>query len=230
MKNIEIPRYDDAGINLADPHDRLGLKTEYISRLQLEALSRYVGFGDGLAVDVGCGYGRMTHRISTLGYDVLGVEPSLRVLRHAADSQPSLGWVVGRLPDLPVANGSAALVLLLNVVRSLHLLGLLGLCTGAVNAIKPGGRLVILDNIRDGDGRYVDETWFVEFFAGAGLELEKRVAIRGSRWPIIYMIRYGLIPARWFDKIIDWELRRMLRKKKSPKWSYHNVIFIFRKP
>jgi SAM-dependent methyltransferase len=221
------PEFDDAGINLADPHDRRGLKTEYISLLQHEALRRYVGAGEGLALDVGCGYGRMTPRIAELGYRVVGIDPSLRVLRHAARSAPTVPWIVGKLPRLPVRERSAQLVLVLNVVRPLHLMGIRGACEGAAQAVASGGRLVVLDNIRAGDARYVEERWFVDFFQALGFRLVDRIAIRSSRWPMIYLIRYGLIPRAWFHRIADWELRRMLRKRRQPRLSYHNVLFIY---
>jgi SAM-dependent methyltransferase len=229
MRDRDLPEYDDAGINLADQNDHLGRKTEYISRLQQEALVRYVGKGHGVALDVGCGYGRMTHRISELGYQVIGIEPSLRVLRYASRRWPKFCWLVGKLPDLPVAGASAELVLLLNVVRPLHLLGLRDLCAGAARAVAPGGRLVVLDNIRAADARYVEEDWFLEFFKNEGMVLERRVSIRASRWPMIYLVRYGVIPESWFDRLIAWELRRMARRTRLPRWSYQNVLFIYRK-
>lgn len=221
------PDFDDAGINLADPHDKRGLKTEYISVLQHEALRRYVGPGEGLALDIGCGYGRMTSRIAELGYRVVGIDPSLRILRHAARTAPKVPWVVGKLPDLPVREQSAQLVLVLNVVRPLHLLGIREASAGAARAVAAGGRLVVLDNIRAGDPRYVEEPWFVDFFQSLGFRLVDRIAIRSSRWPMIYLIRYGLIPKRWFHSIADWELRRMRRKRLQPRFSYHNVLFIY---
>ena len=47
----EVPLYDDAGINLADPHDARGHKTAYISHLQIEGLRRVLGPVSGVAAD-----------------------------------------------------------------------------------------------------------------------------------------------------------------------------------
>lgn len=229
-KPPDAPVYDDAGINLADPNDRLGVKTEYISRLQTLAIARYVGQGSGLALDLGCGYGRMTRRIGELGYDVVGLDPSLRVLRHAASESPRRPWCVGALPRLPFADGAFPLVMMLNVIRALHLLGVKEVCVDAARVVAKGGRLVIVDNMRRHDDRYVDEHWLVDFFGGCGLRLRKRVAIRASRWPLIYLIRYGLVPHWMLDRLAMWELSRMARKKKPPRWGYHNVLFIFERP
>lgn len=221
------PEFDDFGINLADPHDRRGLKTEYISLLQTMALERYVGTGTGPALDLGCGYGRMTRRIAELGYTMIGMDPSHRVLAYAQRSEPNVAWCVGRMPELPVVSGSLPLVLLLNVVRALHLMGLKDVCADAARIVAPKGRLVVLDNVRAGDARYVEEKWFVEFFGAHGLRLVRRVSIRASRSPWIYMIRYGLIPKRWFARLAEWEIDRMARKQGLPRWCYHNVLFVF---
>jgi SAM-dependent methyltransferase len=221
------PAYDDAGLNLADPGDRRGLKTDYISRVQSLALERHVGRGSGLALDLGCGYGRMTRQIASMGYDVVGLDPSLRILRYARGHDAAQKFCAGRMPDLPFADGTFDTVFLLNVVRPLHLLGLVDVCSGAARMVAPGGRLVVLDNLRAGDARYVDASWFETFFERHGLRLVRRVAIRAARAPLIYLIRYGLVPRAWFDRLAARELARMEKKTGVPRWQYHNVIFVF---
>lgn len=229
MAHEDLPAFDDNGINLADPHDSLGHKTAYISLLQAKALERYVGAGAGLVLDVGCGYGRMSDALAGLGYDVVGMEPSLRVLRTARQLRPQHAWCVGRMPDLPFADNSFGQVCLLNVARALYLLQIEDVCRSLGRLVKPGGRLIVIDNLRRGDSRYLPEGWFDETFARDGLRLVCKVAIRASRWPLIYLIRYGLIPRRWFETIANWELRRMARKTRTPRLSYHNYLFVYEK-
>lgn len=228
-KQIDFPIYDDQGINLADPHDKLGRKTEYISILQKKAIERYVGKSTGHALDVGCGYGRMAKVLGELGYKVTGVEPSDRVLSAAKLYQPEHTWKVGELPILPVEKNSFDLVCLFSVARVLHLMERKPVCETLPNYVKPGKKMVIIDNIRKNDKRYIPEEWFENFFLADNFSLVKKIPIRSSRWPVIYMIRYGLIPEKWFDIIAEWELNRMAKKKKAPKWSYHNYIFIYEK-
>lgn len=227
--HAHLPVYDDSGINLADPHDRLGIKTEYISLVQEQALALHVGQGRGAALDVGCGYGRMSNALATLGFRMTGVEPSERVLRVAAERNPQHTWVVGKMPDLPFQAQSFDLVCLFNVARVMHLLGIAEACRSLTRLVRPGGRLVVIDNLREGNAQYLPEAWFDQTFARDGLRQVLKVPIRASRWPLIYLIRYGLIPQRWLPRIAAWEVRRMARKRRPPRWSYYNYLFIYEK-
>jgi SAM-dependent methyltransferase len=225
----KLPLFDDQGINLADPYDTLGHKTEYISLLQKKALIKYVGESNGDALDVGCGYGRMAVCLAELGYHVTGVEPSERVISVAAQQQPEYCWKVGALPDLPVAKESFELVCLFNVARALKLMNIENICSTLPDYVRPGGKLVIIDNIRHADSRFLSEDWFDKFFLRDNFKLIEKKPIRASRWFMIYLIRYGLIPKSWFDKIAEWELERMSKKTKSPRLSYYNYIYVFKK-
>lgn len=222
-----LPVFDDNGINLADPHDSLGLKTHYISLVQAKALQQHVGAGTGNALDVGCGYGRMCDSLAALGYCVTGVDPSLRVLSSAAARHPQHTWCTGSMPNLPFQDESFDLVCLFNVARVLHLHNIVDICASTMRLVKPGGQLVIIDNLRQGDSRYIPEEWFTRTFTHSEFHLKKKIPIRSSRWPIIYLIRYGLIPKSWLERIAKWEVNRMARKIKAPKYSYHNYIFVY---
>lgn len=228
--SMDIPDYDDAGINLADPNDRRGHKTHYISRLQIEALRQLVPRRSGIALDVGCGYGRMSEALFGLGYDrVIGIDPSARVLGTARRLCPGIEFLEGSLPDLPVGNSTADAVFLLNVLRALHLMGKLDVAVGAAKPIAPGGLLVILDNLRSGHPDYVAEERIVSMFEGAGLKLVVRCPIRGARWPWIFLVRYGLIPRSLHDRLAVFERALMRRLRWRPRFQYHNVVWVFEK-
>lgn len=230
-EKIKFPLFDDWGINIADHNDSLGLKTKYISLVQGKALAEYLGnCKGGIALDIGCGYGRMSDQLSSLGLSVTGVEPSEKVLEIAKTLYPEHEWLVGQLPDLPVEKNKFDIVSLFNVARSLHLLGVKDLCGHAVDYLAPGGKLIIIDNLKRHDDRYIPSSWFDDTFINrCGLSKVIQVPIRSSRWPIIYLIRYGLIPSSWFARIASWELSRMKKKRHIPTLSYYNFIFIYEK-
>lgn len=227
MSIRDLPRFDDDGNNLADPNDRQGWKSAYIQALHEQAVRLHVGRGTGLALDLGCGYGRMSRLLSSLGYGLFGLEPSMRVLRAVPDRSRYLGLCNGALLNIPFQDQSFDLVCLFGVARMVHLLGRSEVCDVVPRLVRSGGRLVVIDNLRANDERYLSEEWFDETFAGNGMRLVHKVPIRASRWPIIYMIRYGLIPARWFNALAKWELARMARKTRVPRLSYYNYLFIY---
>jgi len=223
------PLFDDHGINLADPNDRRGIKSAYITCLQVLALRELVGASPGRVLDLGCGFGRMTGALADLGWEVVGAEPSVRVLRHGRIHRPAVPFVAAALPRLPFLKGAFDTILLINVIRTLHLLGIKDVIGGAADLIDSGGRLVVLDNIRPGHPDYIDESWLIEYMQKRGLSLEKKRAIRASRWPPIYAIRYGLVPRALLPWMARWEISRMARASR-PRFGYHNTIFVFRRP
>src|SRR5690606_13414169 len=130
---------------------------------------------------------------------------------------PEAGLCAGALPDLPFADGSFDVVFLINVLRPLHLMGMKEIVDGIPRVLAPGGRLVLLDNLRRDDSRYVEEQWLHDRFAGFGLELVSRQAIRSGRWPGIFAIRYGLVPRRWFPALARWEMSRLAGRTAVPR-------------
>lgn len=225
-----LPRFDDQGVNIADPHDHRGDKTDYISLLQTLALERYVGRGSGLALDVGCGYGRMSGALQDLGWSVVGVDPSLRVLKAAARYFSQGRWCTGALPNLPFVDGAFDLVLAQSLLRSLHLNRVLAAASDIPRVVRAGGRLVVVDNIRAGHRAYVEEDRIVCMFTGDGMRLVERRPIRHARWWGIYMIRYGLLPRAWHLHIARYELKRLAQLSRLPRWQYTNVLYVFEKP
>ncbi|QNH11640.1 hypothetical protein HEP75_01061 [Xanthomonas sp. SI] len=109
------------------------------------------------------------------------------------------------------------------------LLGKADICRSAPRLVKPGGQLAVIDNLKVGDGRYLQEPWFDETFARNGLRRVLKLPIRNSRWPVVYLIRYGLIPTHWLAAIAEWELKRMAKKRMPSRLSYYNYLFIYEK-
>jgi SAM-dependent methyltransferase len=223
------PKFDTFGINVTDPNDSLGVKNAYITLLQDFALRQHLPAAAGLALDVGCGYGRMSHILAGYGWQVQGIDPSEHLITYAKTHYHQVDFVVGSLPDLPAAPASAQLILLQNLLRSLHLIGKTTVVSTIAKYLQPGGYVAVIDNVRAGHPAYLPENAIIELFTQQQLRLEKRVAIRAARWWMIYLIRYGLIPRRWLPVIANWELRRMANKTDLPSRQYYNVLYLFKK-
>ncbi len=223
------PFYDLNGLNILDPNDKLGLKSNYITTLQCKAIELYFPEGNGkkIAVDLGCGYGRLTPVILRKGWKTIGIDPCKNLIDFAEKNYPSPQYLVGSLPNLPLKERSVSLMVLFNLLRPLLLLGKLDVVNGIGNYITEDGWIIVVDNIRDGHPNYLPENEIVGLIEKEGFKLKNRIPIRASRWWVLYLIRYGLVPEKFFNSIAMYELKKMKNIKKRPKWQYYNVIFIF---
>lgn len=224
------PTHDRFGINVFDPNDTLGFKSDYITRLQQLCLRTHLPRGDGsIAVDLGCGYGRLTPLLAELGWQATGIDPSGELLEYARQHYGGPTYIEGGLPALPFADGEVSLILLQNVLRPLRFMDSLHLVQGMGRYVKTGGWVAIVENIRPGHPQYVPESDILSLMQAEGLELERRVPFRAARWWVLYLIRYGLVSPRYFDRIAAYELSRMSVRTKLPSWQYCNVLYLFRK-
>jgi SAM-dependent methyltransferase len=186
--------------------------------------------GNGeLAVDLGCGYGRLTPILMEKGWRAIGIEPSLELLKYAREHYPGPGYCQGALPELPFRENSVSLLLLQNVLRSLKILDKLDVIHGVGRYLAQGGMLFLTENIRAGHPGYLPEMRIIQMMKQEGMILVKKIPIRAARWWMIYPIRYGLIPKKYFDAIAEWELARMEKRTGAPRFQYWNVLYIFEK-
>jgi SAM-dependent methyltransferase len=229
IKNSSPPQYSAVGLHILDPKDTRGHKSEYITLVQKKALLCYLPDGPGLALDVGCGYGRLTSFIVQKGWQVIGVDPDENLIEYAMVHYPGAEYRVGGLPNLPVSEGSIGMLLIHNLLRPLLLMGGLGKIKGVGRFLSPKATIVVIDNIREGHPDYLPETQIIDLFKAEGLCLEKRIPIRAGRWWPLYFIRYGLIPHSWFESIAEYELALRARNNKIPVRQYYNVLYIFTK-
>jgi ubiquinone/menaquinone biosynthesis C-methylase UbiE len=95
----------------------------------------------GLLVDAGCGEGRWVRELRALGYDVVGVDRSAKLLGAARADDPEGRYETGTIEDLPVADGAAAIVLCVNVL--MHVVDLDAALRELARVLAPGGTLVL---------------------------------------------------------------------------------------
>lgn len=225
-----LPTHDIEGLHILDPKDRQGWKSKYITLLQEKALRRHIPKGMGkLAVDLGCGFGRLTPLLTECGWQAIGIDPSPELLAYANQHYPGPEYRMGGLPNLPVESASISLMLVQNILRALKMMNRLDLVSGFGHYLAKDARVVLVENLRVGHPDYLPEALIIEMMQEEGLRLFERVPLRAARWWMIYLIRYGLIPESLYGRIADWELARMAKRQGSPRWQYWNVLFVFDK-
>ncbi len=225
-----LPTHDIEGLHILDPRDRRGWKSKYITLLQEKALRRHLPRGQGkLAVDLGCGFGRLTPLLGECGWQAVGVDPSPELLIYANEHYPGPEYRVGGLPNLPVEPATVSLLLIQNVLRSLKMMNRLDLINGFGRYLAEDARVVLVENLRVEHPDYLPEALIIEMMQKEGLRLKRRVPLRAARWWMIYLIRYGLVPKSLYGRIAEWELNGMARRQGSPRWQYWNILFVFEK-
>lgn len=222
------PRYDAKGLHILDPNDHLGKKSSYITLLQKKALLRYLPEGAGqVAVDLGCGFGRLTPLLLQKGWRAIGVDPSTELIEYARQYSPGPEYRIGGLPHLPAERESIHLLLVQNVLRALKMMGKLEAFSGFSQYLTDDAQVVIVENMRDNHKDFVPESFILDLMEKEGFCLKQKIPLRAARWWGILLIRYGLIPESLFEKLAHRELQIMAQKTGAPRWQYWNVFFKF---
>ena len=96
---------------------------------------------EGLAVDAGCGEGRLTRLLFGLGYDAVGFDRSAELVRAASEADPQGRYAVAPIDDLPLQDGEARLVVCVNVL--MHVVELEPALRELARVLAPSGCAVI---------------------------------------------------------------------------------------
>lgn len=124
-----------------------------IDRAMLDAFAELVGRG-GAVADLGCGPGRVTAYLDSLGLSVLGLDLSASMLAIARRENPGLRFEQGSMLDLDMADGSLAGVV--SWYSSIHtpVDELPRLFTEFLRVLAPGGHLLLAFQVGDEPKRH----------------------------------------------------------------------------
>jgi SAM-dependent methyltransferase len=133
-----------------------GLWPEFID-FQIASVIHWARIGPGDRVlDVGCGTGRFTVPIAAqTGAEVYGLEPAAEMLAKAL-AKPDAGrvsWTQGRAEQLPFAEGTFDVVMLMMVIH--HIEDRPAALSELYRVLRPGGRALIFTAAHGQIRRYV---------------------------------------------------------------------------
>jgi len=136
--------------NLHAAHDRAVL------RLFAELV---LGGGGGRVGDLGCGPGRLTPHLATLGLDVFGMDLSPGMIEVARASHPELTFEVGDLRDLPLESDSLAGASAWYSLIHLPPTERPAAWAELARVIRPGGLLLIGSHVGHDEPRHRDQAY-----------------------------------------------------------------------
>jgi ubiquinone/menaquinone biosynthesis C-methylase UbiE len=213
----------DMDQSIIDPLDSRGLKNKYLAeyrdKLFLEVLCPVKG--KSVVMDFGCGTGSASANLLAAGFSVVGVDISSSLLSQAKSRCNSTNAIFVRIDGktLPVATRSLDAVVsygvLIYVVDSSTLVHILKQIR---RSLKLGASIVMIEQVAK-KGKLVEsglkrlrtlEEW-IQSAKDAGFSVESCEVVRYGRFPLTMLVRYGLLPKRF------WGVARNLEKLVAKK-------------
>jgi len=215
-----------------DPADRRGHKNSYIDLLQKTALEEVLEFkGNEIVLDFGRGSGRFSYWIAPRVKKVVGLEitPEMIELAEKNRTAQNVELMVYDGLHFPVFPNPFDIILSVGVLQIMKGELLANTLSHLIKYLKKDGNLCLIEQASDNpkmDRPNVKE--YLDAFKESNLECMRYYPIRNGRWWMLYLIRYGMIPRRWFRQIAFYELERR-RKKKGATRFYKDFLFLLRK-
>jgi len=216
-----------------DPGDRKGHKNLYIDTLQKIALEEVLKLrGDEVVLDFGCGSGRSSYWIAPKVKKVVGLEITREMIdlgekNRTADNVEFALYDGLRFPVFPYPFDLILSVGVLQIMKGELLKSTL---SRLAQYLRKDGMFYFIEQVSDSpkvDRPNLKE--YLDAFGSSKLESLQYYPIRSGRWWILYLIRYGLVPPKWFPQIAVWEIKKN-RKKDHYIPYYKDYLFLLRKP
>lgn len=212
-----------------DPADRKGFKNDYIDLLQKIALEEVLELmGDEVALDFGCGSGRLSYWIAPKVKKLVGLEITPEMIElaetHRAGQNVEFKDYDGvHFPAFPYPFD---LILSVGVLQTLRGKLLKSTLSSLTQYLRKGGRIYLIEQVSDNprlERPKAEE--YLQAFEASKLECLQHYPIRKGRWWLLYLIRYGIVPRRFFPMIAKQEMSKCRRRKKLISY-YEDHLFV----
>jgi SAM-dependent methyltransferase len=232
--NVDWGRRAEKGVlaSAIDPADRRGHKNDYIDLLQKMALKDMVELkGDESVLDFGCGSGRMAYWIAPKVRRVIGLEVTPEMIQLAEKNRTSAN-VEFMLYDgvhFPAFSYTFDLVLSVGVLQLMKGEILRKTVFELAQYLRMGGKFYLIEQVSDNPrvSRPGVED-YLRAFKHSKLEFLRYYPIRNARWWLLYLIRYGIIPKKFFPAIARKEILRRRDEKQIISY-YQDYLFLLQK-
>lgn len=146
--------YDTVAVSYAE-QARGELAKSPTDRAMLALFAELVG---GPVADIGCGPGRITGHLVTLGLDAFGIDLSPAMVAVAREAYPDLRFDVGSMTDLDLADGSLGGVVAWYSIIHTPPESLAGVFAEFCRVLVPGGQLLLAFQVGD-ERRHIESAY-----------------------------------------------------------------------
>lgn len=220
--------------SVIDPNDRRGHKNRYIVGIRDRALHERLPRGNAAILDFGCGSGNLPAALAdhTRHFTGVDITPELITLAREQNDPAFTDFILydGGVIPLPDNTFDAATtyVVLNHITDDEQLVSSL---REVCRLLRPGASMYCVEQTRrnttvteQGLKKQRSVADFTTIFAKAGFRVSGVAHLRKARFPGIYLIRYGLIPAAMY-RALAWVDRRLATVFSRPRTSYVDTLF-----
>jgi len=226
--------------SVIDPNDIKGYKNEYIAKIRdSNILKALIQPDNAHIVDFGCGTGNLSKTLVQNGFRVSGLDISQELLHLAKQQQDTNNkWDVYHYDGkhLPFEDNSIDAITTFSVLNYIHDNDdLLNTLKEFYRILKPSGQVIAIEQATnvtiispDGSKKQREITEFIDKFKQSGLQLNYYKNIRRGHFPLLYAIRYGLVPKSFYNALIKLETI-IGHISKKPIFDYADILFSLKK-
>jgi len=225
---------DADGYGMLDAADKHGYKNAYIDYLQKLALDQEGAFKPtDVVLDFGCGVGRLCSWLASRCNQVYGIDVGTEVLGLATQyhARANIIYQAYDGETIPFAQAYFNAILCVRVLNKRILPGekFVRILREFHRILKTPGVLVAIEHVygREQSECYQREALLTNL-AHHGLICTSHYPIRKGHWPVLYLIRLGLIPPSFFPRLARYELNKQ-RQEGEAALDYKDYLFRFEK-
>ncbi len=201
-----------ADASVIDPHDTIGEKNAYIEFNRNYYITRELSHlaNESLVLDYGCGTGNITRHIASLGYQCIGLDIAFELLALNKDGNELLCYDGKCIPLDDNSFDAVVCYVVLNYLLERNYFE--SMLSEIYRVLKPGGKFIAIEQVNRTSRNIAEDNklqrsveLFSESFEKSGFEVQATYNTRAGHFPLIYLVRAGLIPRRFFRYVVALE-------------------------
>ena len=231
---------NDPDSAVIDPYDTSGRKNRYIVSTRNRTLLNHIRSINSSphVLDFGCGSGMTTEHLYKNEISVVGIDISLTLLKKArsriyGDYLNVLQYDGKSIPIESKTFDSIVTYVVLNHITNEG--DLINIINELNRVLKTNGTIFAIEQTRranklskDGSKKQLTIKNFEKNFIKCGFKLEDVRVIRFGHFPLIYLIKAGLIRKSWLSNLSSME-SFIGKFYKVPLFDYADTLFILKK-